>query len=132
MADKPEANKPEVNNDLENAQKRNAQLEAALREQSNENKKLAARCTALQNKVEALEAREARLTSDLARASEERLAMHGTLERDYVYTLKTRLRCNGIRYNVGDLLPFDANDPPEDCRGLVEGLHFEKTKVMRR
>lgn len=44
--------------------------------------------------------------------------------------LLARLRYNGVHYEAGALVPFDPENPPAGCGGLVEGVHYHRARVL--
>lgn len=51
-------------------------------------------------------------------------------EDDFV--LLTSLRFEGRVYEAGALMPFNPEAPPAGCDGLVEGIHYERARVIVR
>ena len=46
------------------------------------------------------------------------------------WVCKTKVRHSGVSYGIGDLMPFDPEDPPAGCGGLIEGVHYERARVL--
>ena len=49
-----------------------------------------------------------------------------------VYVLRTKLRLNGIDYPKGAEMPFDPKSPPDGCTGYVEGVHYDRARIVVR
>lgn len=82
---------------------------------------LAAENEALKAKLAELEERLTQpvlTTSDAAPTSRE------------AWVCKTKVRHNGKEHAAGDLLPFDPEDPPIGCDGLIDGVHYERSRVL--
>lgn len=47
------------------------------------------------------------------------------------WVVKARLSHNGNRFMPGDEMPFDPKHPPHGCEGLIEGVHYERARVVR-
>lgn len=48
------------------------------------------------------------------------------------WVCKIKVRYNGVTHAAGDLMPFDPTDPPAGCDGLVDGVHYERARVLVR
>lgn len=73
----------------------------------------------------ALRARIAELEAEVAT-----LKTRAIGEDDFV--LLTSLRFEGRVYEAGALLPFNPEAPPAGCDGLVEGVQYERARVIVR
>lgn len=89
-------------------------------------RQLAEENAALKARVAELEAQAASLSADLSAARE--AAARPVGEESPV--LLARLRYNGVHYEPGALVPFDPEDPPAGCGGLVEGVHYHRARVL--
>ena len=45
--------------------------------------------------------------------------------------LLVALRHDKKHYPAGALVPFDVAKPPKGSEGLVEGVHYERARVLR-
>lgn len=89
-------------------------------------RQLAEENAALKSRVADLEAQVAALSADLSAARE--VASRPVGEESPV--LLARLRHNGVHYEAGALVPFDPENPPAGCGGLVEGVHYHRARVL--
>lgn len=89
-------------------------------------RQLAEENAALKSRVADLEAQVAALSADLSAARE--AAARPVGEESPV--LLARLRYNGVHYEAGALVPFDPENPPPGCGGLVEGVHYHRARVL--
>lgn len=73
------------------------------------------------------------LRAKLAKAEAERdslLAAPAPVPME-AWVLKVRLMLDSKVFERGDVLPFDPEKPPKGCDGLVEGVHYERARVLR-
>lgn len=94
-------------------------------------RQLAEENAALKARLAELDAQVASLTADLdaARASAQASASRPVGEESPV--LLVAMRHDGHHYPAGALVPFDVAKPPKGCEGLVEGVHYERARVVR-
>lgn len=107
---------------------RNAQLKTLAAENKELRAKLDATEVALASAREELAARDAALKSAQSVAN----ARDTSLRSEEVFVLKTKLSLNGETFARGEPMPFDPKRPPEGCDGLVEGVHYERARILTR
>lgn len=81
---------------------------------------------ALKARVADLEAQVASLSADLDAARS--AATRPVGEESPVLLVK--LRHDGKEYLPGALVPYDVENPPKGCGGLIEGVHYERARVL--
>jgi len=89
-------------------------------------RQLAEENAALKSRVAELEAQVAALSADLDAARTAAAQPVGAESP----VLLVKLRHDGVTYEPGALVPYDVENPPKGCGGLVEGVHYERARVL--
>ena len=96
-------------------------------------RQLAEENAALKSRVAELETQVASLSADLVAARSAPAApAPASLSSVEAWALLVNLRHNGKAHEAGELVPFDPKNPPKGCDGLVEGVHYERARVIVR
>lgn len=95
--------------------------EPTRRQLVEENDALKARVASLEDEIKAL-----RTERDAAKSAA------AAVGAEDAWVLKTRLRHDGRDHVPGDVMPFDPTKPPKGSGGLIEGVHYERARIVVR